>query len=51
MLRLQPFEFVKPKSVDETLALLGKHGRAAKLLAGGTDVMPNLKHGLTNRRS
>ena len=46
MLRLQPFKFVKPKSVDETLALLGKHGRAAKLLAGGTDVMPNLKHGL-----
>ena len=46
MLRLQPFEFVKPKSVDEALALLGKHGRAAKLLAGGTDVMPNLKHGL-----
>jgi len=46
MLRLQPFEFVKPKSIDETLALLGKHGRAAKLLAGGTDVMPNLKHGL-----
>jgi 4-hydroxybenzoyl-CoA reductase subunit beta len=46
MLRLQPFDFVKPKSVDETLALLGKHGRGAKLLAGGTDVMPNLKHGL-----
>jgi 4-hydroxybenzoyl-CoA reductase subunit beta len=46
MLRLQPFDFVKPKSVDETLALLSKHGRGAKLLAGGTDVMPNLKHGL-----
>jgi 4-hydroxybenzoyl-CoA reductase subunit beta len=46
VLRLQPFDFVKPKSVDETLALLAKHGRGAKLLAGGTDVMPNLKHGL-----
>src|SRR5215470_15490255 len=46
MLRLQPFDVVKPKSVDEAVALLGKHGRKAKLLAGGTDVMPNLKHGL-----
>lgn len=46
MLRLQPFEVVKPQSVDETLRLLAQHGRAAKLIAGGTDVMPNLKHGL-----
>jgi len=46
MLRLQPFDFVKPESVEETLALLSKHGRAAKVVAGGTDAMPNLKHGL-----
>ncbi|MSR46490.1 MAG: hypothetical protein EXS13_05435 [Planctomycetes bacterium] len=46
MLRLQPFDFVKPQSVDEALGLLAKHGRNAKLIAGGTDVMPNLKHGL-----
>ncbi len=46
MLRLEPFAFAKPGSVDETVALLAKHGRGAKLIAGGTDVMPNLKHGL-----
>jgi 4-hydroxybenzoyl-CoA reductase subunit beta len=46
MLRLEPFAFARPQSVDETLALLARHGRAAKLIAGGTDVMPNLKHGL-----
>jgi 4-hydroxybenzoyl-CoA reductase subunit beta len=46
MLRLQPFDFVQPQSVAETLGLLAKHGRAAKLIAGGTDAMPNLKHGL-----
>jgi len=49
MLRLAPFEFVKPTSVEETVALLDRHRDkpgAVKLLAGGTDVMPNLKHGL-----
>ncbi len=46
MLRLAPFEFVKPQSVDEAVALLARHGAKAKLIAGGTDVMPNLKHGL-----
>ncbi|MBM4013507.1 MAG: 4-hydroxybenzoyl-CoA reductase subunit beta [Planctomycetes bacterium] len=46
MLRLEPFAFARPGSVDEAVALLAKHGRAARLIAGGTDVMPNLKHGL-----
>jgi 4-hydroxybenzoyl-CoA reductase subunit beta len=46
MLRLQSFDVERPKSVDEAVALLDRHGTKAKLLAGGTDVMPNLKHGL-----
>ncbi len=46
MLRLPKFDFVKPQSVGETVALLERHGRSAKLIAGGTDVMPNLKHRL-----
>lgn len=46
MLRLAPFEFVRPASVGEALALLAEHGARAKLVAGGTDVLPNLKHGL-----
>lgn len=46
MLRLAPFDFVKPQSVGEAVALLDRHGAKAKLIAGGTDVMPNLKHGL-----
>ena len=56
MLRLPAFDFVKPRSVDETVALLDRHaGRAGeagqvKLVAGGTDVMPNLKHGLYEPR-
>src|SRR5262245_12199437 len=46
MLRLPTFDLVKPRSVDETVALLERHGRAARLVAGGTDLLPNLKHGL-----
>jgi 4-hydroxybenzoyl-CoA reductase subunit beta len=46
MLRLAPFDFVKPASVAEAVELLERHGAKAKLVAGGTDLMPNLKHGL-----
>ena len=46
MLRLQNFDVARPTSVDEAVALLDRHGAKCKLLAGGTDVMPNLKHGL-----
>lgn len=46
MLRLQSFDVERPGTVDEAVALLDRHGAKCKLLAGGTDVMPNLKHGL-----
>jgi len=46
VLRLPAFDFVKPRSVGEAVALLDRHGERARLIAGGTDVMPNLKHGL-----
>jgi 4-hydroxybenzoyl-CoA reductase subunit beta len=46
MLRLPKFDFVKPTTVEETVALLERHGKDAKLIAGGTDVVPNLKHRL-----
>lgn len=46
MLRLEPFAFAKPQTTDEALALLARHGAKAKLIAGGTDLLPNLKHGL-----
>jgi carbon-monoxide dehydrogenase medium subunit len=34
------FEYFAPASLDEALKLLGKHGAAAKLLAGGQSFMP-----------
>ena len=35
-----PFEYHAPASVDEALELLGEHGWAAKLLAGGQSLVP-----------
>ena len=43
MLRLPPFRFVAPRSVDEAVALLAAQGSSARLVAGGTDLWPNLK--------
>jgi 4-hydroxybenzoyl-CoA reductase subunit beta len=46
MLRMDPFHVERPSSVEEAVALLAQHGAKAKVLAGGTDVVPNMKHGL-----
>lgn len=35
-----PFAYVRPRSVDEALALLAEHGDAAKVLAGGQSLLP-----------
>ena len=37
-------EYFEPKSVDEALSLLAKHGAEAKVIAGGTDVMVDIKY-------
>lgn len=46
MLRLTPFTIENPSNSLEVVALLNKYGSAAKLCAGGTDLLPNLKHEL-----
>jgi aerobic carbon-monoxide dehydrogenase medium subunit len=40
------FELALPRSVDEALRVLSERGSEAKLLAGGTDLLPQLKNGL-----
>jgi hypothetical protein len=35
-----PFEYVAPRDIEETLALLARHGGDAKLLAGGQSRVP-----------
>ena len=37
-------EYFEPKSLDEALSLLAKHGSEAKVIAGGTDVMVDIKY-------
>ena len=37
------FEYLRPSSVDEAIAMLMKHGDAAKLLAGGHSLIPAMK--------
>ncbi len=46
MLTLPPFQYHAPTSVLEALELLQKHPGRAKLIAGGTDLVPNMKHRL-----
>ena len=36
-------EYFEPKSISDALALLSKHGTEAKVIAGGTDVMVDIK--------
>lgn len=44
MLRLPRFGVVAPRTVDEAVSLLQRPG--ARIVAGGTDLLPNLKHRL-----
>jgi 4-hydroxybenzoyl-CoA reductase subunit beta len=46
LLRLPPFSYSKPRSVDEAVALLSRHGDTCTAVAGGTDLYPGMKRGL-----
>ena len=50
MLTLPPLEVLRPSSVAEAVALLAKHPDA-RVLAGGTDIVPNLKYGMYDSRT
>ena len=43
MLRLPPFRHVRPDSVEEAARALADNSGEAMVLAGGTDLLPNLK--------
>ncbi len=46
MLRLHPYRYHRPKELGEALELLREHRGDSMPIAGGTDLMPNMKHGL-----
>ena len=41
--RLPKFEYLAPKTIDEALSLLSRYKGKAKIMAGGTDILPQLK--------
>jgi 4-hydroxybenzoyl-CoA reductase subunit beta len=43
MMRLPPFRYYAPRGVAEAVRLLGEHGPEAAVVAGGTDLYPNMK--------
>src|SRR6059036_1716993 len=43
MMRLPPFTYLAPKTVADAARLLGEHGADAMIVAGGTDLYPNMK--------
>jgi CO/xanthine dehydrogenase FAD-binding subunit len=45
-----PFEYVDARSLDETVALLGRHGDHARLLAGGQSLVPLMNMRLARPR-
>lgn len=46
MLRLPPFQYHRPRTVEEAVSLLGEHSGDVMPVAGGTDLIPNMKHRL-----
>ncbi|MGH2393554.1 MAG: FAD binding domain-containing protein, partial [Candidatus Limnocylindria bacterium] len=47
---MKRFEVVQAGNVEDCLRALAAHGPEAKLLAGGTDLLPQLKNGLLSPR-
>ena len=43
MMRLPPFTYLAPRTVEEAVQCVGDHGGDAMLVAGGTDLYPNMK--------
>lgn len=50
MLRLPRFELRQPTSLSEAVATLAEFGPSASIIAGGTDLLPNMKHELFTPR-
>jgi 4-hydroxybenzoyl-CoA reductase subunit beta len=43
MLRLPPFRYLAPRTVEQALSMLDQEREQAMLVAGGTDLYPNMK--------
>ncbi|MBP7264217.1 MAG: FAD binding domain-containing protein [Spirochaetia bacterium] len=43
---LHPFRYLAPRSAQELAAMLADHASDGKILAGGTDLIPNIRNGV-----
>jgi 4-hydroxybenzoyl-CoA reductase subunit beta len=43
MLRLPPFRYLAPRTLNEAVQMIAQEGEQAMLVAGGTDLYPNMK--------
>lgn len=43
MLRLPPFRYKAPRTINDAVTMLSQEGEEAMLVAGGTDLFPNMK--------
>ena len=43
MLRLPPFEYLRPRTVPEAAEMLAAHDGLAMVIAGGSDLLPKMK--------
>lgn len=50
MLRLPPFQYLRPETVEEAVQILAENGPDVMPIAGGTDLVPNMKHRLFTPR-
>ena len=42
---MEPFEFVTPSSIDEAVKVLASNGDKARMIAGGTDILVQMRAG------
>lgn len=50
-MRLPSFEYLEPRSIEEASRLLKEQGDEAKVIAGGTDLLPSMKHRIFRPKS
>ena len=43
---MRDFEYFEPETITEAISLLGRYGKRAKILAGGTDLLVTMKQGV-----
>jgi len=45
-MRLNTFEYFEPRTLDETISLLGRYDKRVRIKAGGTSLIPSMKQDL-----